>query len=71
MGRVAVQVRAGRETISNRQALLSPRCRFRSVVSFAQPRRFAGHHVLHFTVRFQGNAVLARRSVGPIAVHVR
>ncbi|MEA2496797.1 MAG: hypothetical protein QOJ29_4708 [Thermoleophilaceae bacterium] len=70
-GRVAIQVRAGHETISTRQARVSRTCRFRSTVVFSTARRFRGHDTLEFTVRFQGNALLAQRSAGPYPVRVR
>jgi hypothetical protein len=70
-GRVAVQVKAGRNTISTRRARVTPSCRFRSVVAFGVRRRFAGRRALRFTVRFAGNAVLAARTAAPRTVRVR
>ncbi|MDQ1512564.1 MAG: hypothetical protein QOC59_406, partial [Microbacteriaceae bacterium] len=70
-GRISIQVKAGRNTISNRGARVTPRCRFRSTVRFGATRRFGRHRRLRFTVRFQGNAALARRTARPIWVRVR
>jgi hypothetical protein len=69
-GRVAVQVKTGRNTISTRQARVTSACRFRSTVSFADGRRFGARRRLRFVVRFTGNAVLARRSARPRLIRV-
>src|SRR3954470_280347 len=69
-GVVTVQVKTGRTTISARRARVTSACRFASRVAFAQRRRFAGRRRLRFTVRFGGNAVLARRSAGPRAIGI-
>jgi len=70
-GVVTVQVKAGRSTISTRRARVSPACAFRSQVSFRGRRRFRGRRALRFFVRFDGNAVLARRRAAPRSVSVR
>jgi hypothetical protein len=70
-GLVTVRVKAGRNTISARRARVSASCRFRSDVSFAAPRRFGRHRTLSVLVRFDGNAVLARRAAPAVPVRVR
>jgi hypothetical protein len=57
-GRVLVQVKRGRRTISARRARLRSDCRFRSSVTFRKPRRL-GRGRLKFSVRFLGNASVA------------
>lgn len=55
-GRVSVQVKRGRTTISTRRVFLRRNCMFRSVVTFRNRVRFASRRSLRFTVRFLGNA---------------
>jgi hypothetical protein len=55
-GRVSVQVKRGRSTISTRRATLTKSCTFSSRVSFANRRRFGKATRLRFTARFLGNA---------------
>jgi hypothetical protein len=40
-------------------------------VAFAGRRRFRGRRALRFLVRFEGNAILARRAARPRSVRVR
>lgn len=62
-GRVSVQVKAGRRTISTRRARLRADCTFRSTVTFRIRRRLGRSGALRFTARFDGNdAVRAVRS---------
>ena len=70
-GEVTIQVKAGRTTISTRRARVTSACRFASQVAFASARRFGRRRTLRFTVRFAGNAILARRSAGPLSVRAR
>jgi len=56
-GRVSVQVRAGRRTVSTRRASVRADCTFRSSLVVRAPRRL-GRGRLAFTVRFLGNASL-------------
>jgi hypothetical protein len=70
-GRVSVQVKAGRETVSTRRVAVTPACRFRASVAFADRRRLHGHRRLRFFVRFAGNAVLASRAARPVLRRVR
>jgi hypothetical protein len=56
-GRVSVQVRAGRRTVSTRRASVRADCTFRSSLVLRAPRRL-GRGRLAFTVRFLGNASL-------------
>ena len=55
-GRVSVQVKRGKATISTRRVTLTRRCTFSSRVSFANRRRFGKATRLKFTARFLGNA---------------
>lgn len=60
-GRVSVQVKAGRRTVSARRAALRGDCRFTSTVAFRRPERL-GNGRLRFFVRWLGNGALAPRS---------
>jgi predicted acyl esterase len=70
-GRVSVQVKSGRRTVSTRRASLGPRCTFRSRVTFRDPRRLRGARTLRFTVRFHGNGALLRRAARSVRVRAR
>lgn len=59
-GLVAIQVKAGRKTISNRRTRLTRRCRFSQRVRFRSRARFARGGKLTFVARYAGNDVLAR-----------
>ncbi|MEJ7803606.1 MAG: integrin alpha, partial [Candidatus Limnocylindria bacterium] len=59
-GRVSVQIKRGKVTISTRRVSLSKSCKYSSKVSFANRRRFGSVKRLKFTVRFVGNASVAR-----------
>ena len=65
-GRVLVQVKKGRRTISARRAKLGRHCRFRSKVTF---RRVRGR--LRFIVRFSGNRAIAPGSARTVRVRAR
>lgn len=56
-GQVAVQIKAGKKTISNRRAKLSKTCTFRSAVRFTIRDRVK-RGTLRVTVRYLGNEVL-------------
>lgn len=56
-GRVAIQVKAAKNTISTRRASLTRTCTFRSRVTFRVPRKFYSRKLV-VQVRFLGNAVL-------------
>jgi hypothetical protein len=66
-GRVSVQVKAGRRTISARRAKLRRTCRFASRVTFGHARRL-GRGRLRFIVRFSGNRVVAPGSARTVRV---
>ncbi len=70
-GRVAVQVKAGGMTISNRRANVTWACTFSQSVSFADRRRFAGHKRLNVVVRFEGNRSLRAKHARVSSVRVR
>ena len=59
-GRVQVQVKAGRKTISARRHTLRSTCRYRGRVTFKNAKRFDRSGRLKFSVRFLGNAELTR-----------
>ena len=61
-GRVSIQVKAGRKTISTRRARVSGACTFSSTVTFRNRRRFTRNGRLRFTLRFTGNEILNRTS---------
>ena len=61
-GRVAVQVKAGRRTISNRRVSLRSNCTFRSTVTFRGRSRFPRDGRISFRARFLGNGLLLGRS---------
>ena len=61
-GRVAVQVKAGRKTISNRRVQVRSNCTYRSVVTFKDRKRFSRNGKLGFKARFLGNGVMRARA---------
>ena len=70
-GRISVQVKARRNTISLRRARLRRDCTFRSRVTFRAPRRFAGQRRLRFRVRFLSNDLLRPIQAREVRVRVR
>ena len=62
-GQVTVQIKAGKRTISTREASLDSNCRYRSRVRFSVKRRLAP--TLRVRARFPGNNVLGSR-VAPV-----
>lgn len=70
-GRVSVQVKAGKKTISTRRAKLKRDCTFRSRVTFTESERFGSAKRLRFTARFLGNADVFRRTAKTQTVRVR
>lgn len=61
-GIVAIQVKAGRKTLSNRRVKLTRSCTFSQSVSFRSRSRFASNGKLKFTARYAGNDVLDNAS---------
>ena len=57
-GRVAVQVKSVRKTISTRRVNLSSTCRYRLRVTFKNAKRFSKSGVLSFRARYQGTPFL-------------
>jgi hypothetical protein len=57
-GRVSVQIKNGKKTISTRRAKLSKRCTYRQRVTFSVKSRLKSQGKLKVTVRFIGNAAL-------------
>lgn len=70
-GRVSVQWKAGKNTISNRRAKVRSNCKFRKRVTFRQTSRFRGKARLKVVVRFLGNQALDRRKAKRRYVRVR
>jgi len=70
-GRVSVQVKRGKVTISTRRVTLSRTCTYSSRVSFANRRRFARATRLRFTARFLGNARVLPVSATPRTSRIR
>src|SRR3954468_6907895 len=70
-GHVTIQIKAGRRTISTREARVHPSCSFRSRTRFAGRRRFRGRRTLRLLVRFTGNAVAAPSSARSQPIRVR
>ncbi len=70
-GRISIQVKAGKRTISLRRAKLTRKCGFRRSVTFSNSRRFAGRSSLKFTVRFLGNDRLVRKTAKSLYRRVR
>jgi hypothetical protein len=60
-GVVAIQVKAGKKTISNRRAKVKKNCTFKQRVTFNDPRRLPSSGVLKFTANYQGNTVLTKK----------
>jgi Ca2+-binding RTX toxin-like protein len=57
-GTVAVQVKAGSKTISNRRVKVKKNCTYSQKVTFKNRKRFSKNGKLKFTARFSGNGVL-------------
>jgi len=70
-GRLSVQVKVGRKTISTRRATLSRTCTYRSTVSFRNRKRFGRRAKLTVRVRFLGNARLRPQTVRTLSARVR
>ena len=70
-GRVTVQVKARRRTVSARRARVRPNCTFASRVALRVPSRLRGARRLAVHVRFAGNARLRPATARPRAVRLR
>lgn len=70
-GRVSVQYKAGRKTISNRRASLRRSCTYRSTVRFRNAKRFGRRGRLAVRVRFLGNDRLKPQKVRTLRPRVR
>jgi Bacterial Ig domain len=70
-GRVSVQLKAARKTISSRRVALTRTCAYRSSVTFRSRKRLPRSSRLTVRVRFLGNAVLGPRSARSTAVRTR
>ena len=69
-GRVSVQVKAGKKTVSTRRVRLRSDCTYRSRVTFTIPRRLNPER-LQVVARFLGNEVMAPRRASRKRVTVR
>jgi hypothetical protein len=70
-GRISVQIKAIRKTISTRRTLVKSNCRYRSTVTFKERNRFSKSGVLTVRVRFQGNDFLLAKSAKPHTVRTK
>jgi hypothetical protein len=70
-GRVSVQLKAARKTISTRRVALTSTCAYRSRVTFRSRKRFPRSGRLTVRVRFLGNAVLGPRRAKTAVVRTR
>jgi hypothetical protein len=61
-GKVSVQIKNGKKTISNRRVKVSKSCSYRETVTFKVRRRVPGSGRLKATARFAGNATLKPKS---------
>ena len=70
-GRVSVQVKNGKKTISTRRVRVrSSTCKFTSKVSFKDRKRLGSAKSLRFTVRFLGNSLLSPRKASVKTVRI-
>jgi hypothetical protein len=60
-GKVSVQFKIGKSTISRRLVSVNSECRYSSRVTFAVKRRLKGRKTLKVVTRFQGNERLLPR----------
>ncbi|HVL96610.1 MAG TPA: hypothetical protein VM266_12185 [Solirubrobacteraceae bacterium] len=70
-GRVAVQVKAGKKTISNRRTAVKPDCTWSSRLTISNRKRLGKTKSLRFIANFQGNKVLLPRKAKTRTVRVR
>jgi YD repeat-containing protein len=69
-GRVLVQVKRGKRTLSSRRVRVGRTCRFTSKVTFRDRKRLGTSRTLRFSVRFQGNKLLTPRSTSVKTVRI-
>lgn len=67
-GRVSVQVKAVRKTISTRRARVKSNCRYRTSVTFKSAKRFSSSGVLSFRARYLGTPFLKKAKSKEIKV---
>jgi hypothetical protein len=70
-GKVLVQVKSPRKTISARRVSLKRNCTYRSRVTFDERSRFQANGQLRFIARFLGNASVLRKSARTQTVNTR
>ena len=70
-GRVSVQVKAGKKTISTRRTTLRSNCSYRSTVTFRDRRRFGRRSSLKVRVRFLGNSRVLPQTLKTVTARVR
>jgi hypothetical protein len=67
-GRVSIQVKAVRKTISTRRAAISRGCRFKKAVTFHDGERFAANGRLRFQARYLGTPFLKKAKAKTVTV---
>lgn len=70
-GRVTVQIKAGRNTISTRRAKLNRTCRYSVRVTFRSAKRFGKRKRLTVVTKWSGNRTLAAKPAKRFRVRVR
>ena len=70
-GKVLVQVKSPKKTISARRVSLKRTCTYRSQVTFTERNRFQANGKLRFVVRFLGNADVLRKSAKTQTVNTK
>lgn len=70
-GRVSIQVKRGKKTISNRRTQVRPDCTFAKATKFRNRKRIGKARTLRWVVTFQGNKVLLPQKTRVQTVRVR
>jgi hypothetical protein len=70
-GRVSIQVKNGRKTVSNRRTQVRPDCTFSDKLKIANRKRLGKARTLRVIVTFQGNQVLLPQKAKARSVRVR
>ena len=70
-GRVAIQFKRGKKTISSRRTALRSNCTYKDSVTFRDSHRFGTSKSLRVSIKFQGNDVLLPKSAPTRTVRVK
>ena len=70
-GRVSIQVKRGKQTVSNRRVAVRPNCTFQQTVKFKNRKRLGKARSLRWIVTFQGNRVLLPQKTKARTVRIR